>query len=106
MDAKKLGLIEDRIVEMVFESDPQLFINWLRLVTKTADIDDDNIVGYKTFDNRAGYKTFDNRAGGFPFNCDPPTKATMIAFAIGGIFWTRMFPGLLNKVGKSWKKKK
>jgi hypothetical protein len=97
MDAKKLGLIEDRIVEMVFESDTQLFINWLRLVTKTADIDDDNIVGYKTFDNRAG---------GFPFNCDPPTKATMIAFAIGGIFWTRMFPGLLNKVGKSWKKKK
>lgn len=96
MDARKMELIEDRIVEMVFESDPQLFINWLKLVTKTADIED-NIVTYKTFDNRAG---------GFPFYCDPPTKATMIAFAIGGIFWTKMFPGLLNKIGKSWKKKK
>lgn len=89
-------LIEDKIVQMTFDPNPETFINWFRVMVGNATIEDDIVV----------YETLDNRRGGFDFRCDPSTKAVMIAFAIAGMFWTQIFPGLMGKVNKTWKKQK
>lgn len=87
-------IFEDKIVQMTFESNPETFINWFRVMVGNATIEDDIVV----------YETLDDRRGGFDFRCDPSTKAVMIAFAIAGMIWTQIFPGLMAKINKTWKK--
>lgn len=70
-----IGKCEDRIVEMVFETDSTRFIQWLDLILEKAEISDDVV----------SYQTTDNRRGGFDWRCDPTTKAVMVAFAIAGM---------------------
>ncbi|HET8688859.1 MAG TPA: hypothetical protein VFM18_19785 [Methanosarcina sp.] len=89
-------MIEDKIVQMCFETDPQVFVQWLRVMVGNATIEDDVVI----------YETLDGRRGGFDFRCDPSTKSVMIAIAIGGMIWTHIFPGLMGKVNKTWKRKK
>jgi len=89
-------LIEDKIVQMTFEPNPETFIKWFRVMVGNATIEDDIVV----------YETLDGRRGGFDFRSDPLTKAVMIAFAIAGMQWTSFFPGLMGKVNKEWKKRK
>lgn len=88
-------IFEDKIVSMCFETDPQVFVSWLRVMVGSATIEDDVVL----------YQTLDGRTGGFDFRCDPSTKAVMIASAIAGMLWTSIFPGLMRKIGKTWKKK-
>lgn len=89
-------LLEDKIVQMAFEPNPETFINWFRVMVGTATIEDNTVI----------YETLDGRRGGFDFRSDPSTKAVMIAFAIAGMQWTSFFPGLMGKVNKEWKKRK
>jgi hypothetical protein len=91
-----LELLKDKITQMVFESDLDIFVKWLKSITKDASADNEVIV----------YQTLGGRSGGFDFRCDPCTKAAMIGFALSGILWTRTFPGLLIKVNAAWKKAK
>ena len=63
-------MIEDKIVQMCFETDPQVFVQWLRVMVGSATIEDDVIL----------YQTIDGRTGGFDFRCDPSTKAVMVGF--------------------------
>lgn len=90
-----IEMIEDKIVSMCFEPDPQVFVSWLRVMVGNATIEDDVVL----------YRTIDGRTGGFDFRCDPSTKAVMVASAIAGMIWTSIFPGLMRKIGKTWKKK-
>lgn len=88
-------IFEDKIVSMCFEPDPQVFVQWFRVMVGSATIEDDVVL----------YRTIDGRTGGFDFRCDPSTKAVMVASAIAGMLWTSIFPGLMRKIGKTWKKK-
>jgi hypothetical protein len=87
--------LENRLTEMIFENDINVFNNWFKLMVKKSEFDSDNVI---TFINHQG------QSGGFDFNSDPVTKAAMIGFAISGIYWTKAFPGLLKKVNQKWKK--
>ena len=91
-----IQLLEDKIVRMVFEADPEVFIMWFRVMVGSASIEDNIVL----------YETLDGRRGGFDFRSDPPTKTAMIAFAIAGLLWPQLFPGLMGKVNREWKGRK
>ena len=48
-----IEMIEDKIVSMCFESDPQVFVSWLRVMVGNATIEDD-VVLYRTIDGSTG----------------------------------------------------
>lgn len=86
---------EDRIVEMVFCEDKQVFTNWLKNLVQELEIDEDGVILFTSYGG--------NR-GGLMFCSDPVTKAAMVGFAITGGTWPRVFPELLNKLNKQWGK--
>ena len=41
--------------------------------------------------------------GAFSDSADPVTRAVSLGFITGGMFWTKLFPGLLEAVNAEWK---
>ena len=44
-----------------------------------------------------------NITGAFSTSADPVTRAVSLGFITGGMFWTKLFPGLLEAVNAEWK---
>jgi len=84
-----------RITEMVFESNPDILVKWLKLMCQGDVFYDDGTIFIQPL-NGVNH--------GFLFDSDPITKAVMIASAITSpLLWTRAFPSLLNQVQIQWK---